>query len=68
MSTQNKIDITSGRENSTYPVQHKNQKNRPNIDNLIKRIIVERRREKKKALIVFAVISLLIISIFFVSF
>ena len=68
MSTQNKINSTISREENSYVARHKNQKKRPNIDNLIERIIVERRREKKKVLTMFAVISLLIISIIFVSF
>tara|TARA_B100000780_G_scaffold173820_1_gene121690 strand:+ start:1013 stop:1219 length:207 start_codon:yes stop_codon:yes gene_type:complete len=41
---------------------------RPNIDHLIKRILVERRKEKKKHFIIFAVIFLIIAGLALASF
>tara|TARA_B100000780_G_scaffold230484_1_gene170215 strand:+ start:61 stop:285 length:225 start_codon:yes stop_codon:yes gene_type:complete len=40
------------------PVIKKSREERPNIDNLIKRIIVDRRKEQRKNLLVFLLIFL----------
>ena len=62
MTTQlkeNNFSIANSIENTKdTPVIKKSREERPNIDNLIKRIIVERRKEQRKNLLVFLLIFL----------
>ena len=51
MSTQFKLDQTSNFDNTEKKSSEKKANVRPNIDNLLKRIIDERRQEKKNSLI-----------------
>jgi|TARA_B110000211_G_C13947631_1_gene494620 hypothetical protein len=55
MSTQFKLDQTSKLDNNETNPSDKNANVRPNIDNLLKRIIEERRQEKKNSLIMLSI-------------
>ena len=55
MSAQFKLDQTSKLDNNATNPSDKNANVRPNIDNLLKRIIEERRQEKKNSLIMLSI-------------
>ena len=55
MSTQFKLDQTSNFDNTRKKSSDKKANVRPNIDNLLKRIIEERRQEKKNSLIMLSI-------------
>ena len=58
MLTQLKENNIPDNNSPTLKVSNNTTSKRPNIDNLIKRIVVERRREKRKNFILFVVILL----------
>ena len=58
MLTQLKENNISDNNSPTLKVSNNTTSKRPNIDNLIKRIVVERRRERRKNFILFVVILL----------
>jgi|TARA_B110000967_G_C18786997_1_gene511313 hypothetical protein len=60
MTTQSKENNMSVAAKKTSPNIVKPQTERPNIDHLIKRILVERRKENKKNFLVFAIVLLTI--------
>ena len=60
----NFLENTSGDPNSVKKVDTK----RPNIDHLIKRILVERRKEQKKNLLITIIVVLTIVGIMGLSF
>ena len=71
MTTQlkeNNFSIANSIENTKdTPVIKKSREERPNIDNLIKRIIVERRKEQRKNLLIFLFLFLAISGIIIAS-
>jgi len=71
MTTQlkeNNFSIANSTENAKdKPVIKNSIKERPNIDHLIKRIIVERRKEQRKNLLIFLFMFLAISGIIIIS-
>ena len=53
-------NILSRELNADVQTKEKLKPNRPNIDHLIKRILIERRKEQRKNFIIFATIILVI--------
>jgi len=61
-----KENMISPKAIQNFPELKVSQKTRPNIDHLVKRILVERRKLKRKNLIVFlAVLSLVVMIVLF---
>ena len=61
-----KENMISPKAIQNFPELKVSQKTRPNIDHLIKRILVDRRKQRRKNLIVFlAVLSLVVMIVLF---
>ncbi len=64
MITKLKTNIISPEATPNFPELKISQKTRPNIDHLIKRILVDRRKQRRKNLIVFLAVLSVIVMIF----
>ena len=68
MITKLKENNFSIKVNEDLPNKEKVEQQRPNIDHLIKRIIVEKRKEKRRNLLIFSFLSLVFCGILIFSF
>jgi hypothetical protein len=66
MSSQYKENNFSTEKFKVLETTAQNEKMRPNIDHLIKRILVKRRQEKRNVLVLGFAISIIITLIFFI--